>query len=220
MMKSNNARHFGLALSAAVATAVASVVGLYAFIIRPWHLRWGATEKETGERLPGDEVASNPKGEATHAITINAPVADVWAWLVQIGQDRAGFYSYSWLENLCGCKLRNADRIMPQYQHLRVGDTVRLHPKVPPLPVLIFEPQKALVLGSNLAHPGTWGFFLRKLDAKRTRLIIRGREEWRKNLLYSLYYRTLFEPVHFVMERRMLLGIKQRAETSRTNRIA
>lgn len=192
-----------------VAGALAAV---YAFAIRPWHLRWGATDSEVKTSLPADDLVPNPTGEATHAITINAPVSEVWPWLVQIGQDRAGFYSYSWLENLFGCQLRNAERILPEFQHLRAGDSVRLHPEVPPLPVLICEPNKALVLGSNLSHPGTWGFFLKPIDGKTTRLIVRGREQWRNNVLYSLYYRVLFEPAHFVMERRMLLGIKERAE--------
>ena len=219
-MKTNNTGQFGSALAAGVATAGASLLAFYAFAVRPWHLRWGANEAETKERLPGDDLVASPKGAATHAITINAPVADVWAWVIQIGQNRAGFYSYSWLENLFGCQLRNADRIVPEYQHLRVGDTVRLHPSVPPLPVVICEPNEALVLGSNLGHPGTWGFFLKELDETRTRLIIRGRERWRASLLYWLYYRALFEPVHFVMERRMLLGIKQRAEKSARSRAA
>jgi hypothetical protein len=86
------------------------------------------------ESLPGDELVEHPNVEATHAITINAPVEEVWPWLVQLGQDKGGFYSHSRLENLVGCRLRNADRIVPEFQHLSVGDAVRLHPKAPPLP--------------------------------------------------------------------------------------
>ena len=194
----------GLAGTAALAA--------YLFVVRPWHLKWGATEMEAKEKLPGDELVTHPKGEATHAITINAPVEEVWKWLVQMGQDKGGFYSYSWLENLVGCHLRNADRVMPEFQHLQVGDGVRLHPKVPPLPVVLCEPNKVLVLGSNLSHPGTWGFFLKKLDENTTRLIVRGHEAWRPSLLYGLYYRAIFEPAHFIMERKMMLGIKERAE--------
>lgn len=203
--------------SKAVGAAVAVVAALsaYLFVIRPWHLRWGATDEETRETLPGDELVPCPKGTATHAVTIEAPVEEVWPWIVQIGQDRGGFYSYTWLENLVGCRMRNADRIMPEFQQLRVGDAVRLHPKVPPLPVLVCEPQKALVLGSNTDNPGTWGFYLKALDEDTTRLVVRGRGDWGSGVLGWLGNYVLFEPAHFIMERKMLLGIKGRAEAPR-----
>jgi hypothetical protein len=82
--------------------ATAAVAASYAFLIRPWHLHWGATDEEVKEPLPGDEVVSHPRLEATHAITIDAPASDIWPWLVQMGQNRGGFYSYTWLENLVG----------------------------------------------------------------------------------------------------------------------
>ena len=200
----------GAALAAASAGAAA-----YVFAVRPWHLKWGATEEETRESLPGDELVTRPNVEATHAVTIEAPVKEVWPWLVQIGQDKGGFYSYTWLENLVGCHMRNAGRIMPEFQQLRVGDTVRLHPKAPPLPVLICEPPKALVLGSNTDSPGTWGFYLEEVDEGTTRLIVRGRGEWKPGLINWLGAYVVFEPAHFIMERKMLLGIKQRAEALR-----
>lgn len=192
----------------------AGALSAYAFTIRPWHLRWGATKREVRRSLPGDEIVPHPKSEATHAITINAPVENVWSWLVQIGQDKGGFYSYSWLENLVGCHLHNADRILPEFQSLKVGDSVRLHPKVPPLPVLICEPYKTIVLGSNTDNPGTWAFYLRKIDERRTRLIIRGRGDWKPGLLNWFLNYVLFEPAHFIMERKMLLTLKERAESS------
>src|SRR5690242_10440737 len=110
-------------------TLSAALLGLgaaiaYALVFRPWHLRWGATDEETTETLPGDALVPHPKSQATHAITIHAPVAEVWPWLVQVGQDKGGFYSYTWLENLVGCQMRNADRIVPQFQQLQVGDKV------------------------------------------------------------------------------------------------
>ena len=196
---------------AALTAACAAAAYLYA--VRPWHIRWGATDEEVNERLPGDELVEHPNVEATHAITIDAHVGEVWPWLVQIGQDKGGFYSYAWLENLVGCRLRNADHIQPEFQQLAVGDTVRLHPQAPPLPVLICEPPRALVLGNNMEYPGTWGFYLKKLDGGRTRLVIRGRGEWESGLLSWLGAHALFEPAHFVMERKMLLGIKSRAES-------
>src|SRR5689334_12701788 len=88
---------------AETAVVGAAALASYALLVRPWHLRWGATEEETNARLPGDEIVTWPKHEATHAITIHAPAREVWPWLVQVGQTRGGFYSYTRLENLVGC---------------------------------------------------------------------------------------------------------------------
>lgn len=194
----------GLAGGAAAVTA-------YALVARPWHLRWRATDEEVRMPFPGEDPAAPPPAvSATHAVTIHAPAAEVWAWLVQIGQDRGGFYSYSGLENLMGCHLRNADRIVPEWQHLETGDSVRLHPKAPPLPVTHLEPGRALVLA------GGWGFLLKEIGPNTTRLVARGWgdaiPDLRNPLLHFLYWRVLFEPAHFLMERKMLLGIKRRAE--------
>jgi hypothetical protein len=192
--------------------AIGGVAALsaYTFLVRPWHLRWGATDEEVNMPLPGDEFVEEPKLNATHAITINAPAADVWPWLVQLGQRRGGFYSYTWLENLVGCEMHNANRIVPEWQDLKVGDEVWLHPKAPPLRVLAIEPGRAIVLEK------CWSFILHPIDENTTRLIIRGRGEFnpdlKNGLLNFLLWRGIFEPAHFIMERKMLLGIKQRAE--------
>ena len=192
----------------------AAALAAYALFARPWHLRWGATEEELKMSLPGDGLVENPKLNATHAITINAPITEVWPWLVQVGQNRGGFYSYTWLENLVGCEMRNADQIVPEWQELEVGDEVWLHPKAPPLKVLAIEPERAIVLENS------WTFFLRPIDERTTRLIIRGRGEFNPDLknalLNFILWRGVFEPAHFIMERKMMLGIKQRAEASTT----
>ena len=192
--------------------AIVGATGLaaYTYLIRPWHLRWGATDEEVKMALPGDELTQQPKLNATHAITIHAPVSDVWPWLAQIGQRQGGFYSYTWLENLVGCRMQNAEQIVPEWQNPQVGDEVWLHPKAPPLKVLAIEPGRFIVLEK------TWTLFLRSLDEQTTRLIIRGRgdylPDWKNAALNLLFWRGLFEPAHFVMERKMMLGIKQRAE--------
>ena len=131
----------GLAFAAGTAAAA------YAFLVRPWQMRWGATDEEITTRLPGDElVRDDAPIQSTHAITINAPVSAVWPWLVQIGQNRGGFYSYEWLENLVGCRMNNAERVLPEYQDLKEGDEIWLHPKAPPLHVLRVEKEKYIVL--------------------------------------------------------------------------
>lgn len=200
---------------AALTAACAGAAAAYVYAVRPWHLRWGATDEELKERLPGDELVEHPNVEATHAIDIDAPVAEVWPWLVQIGQDKGGFYSYAWLENMVGCQLHNADRVLPEFQQLKVGDAVRLHPKAPPLPVLVCEPPKVLVLGNNMDYPGTWGFYLKESGAGTTRLVIRGRGDLKPGLLNWLGAHLLLEPAHFIMERKMMLGVKARAEALR-----
>jgi hypothetical protein len=173
----------------------------YLVVFRPWSRRWGATRDEIGRVLPGDEVVAHPGVEMTRAVTIDAPVDAVWPWLAQIGQDRAAFYSYDWLENLAGCRLRNADRIHPEWQHREIGETVLLHP-VAGIKLARFEPN------SSYAFEGGWYFALTSMPGGRTRLLARSRVP---RGLPSLGYAVFVELPHFIMERKMLLGIKQRA---------
>jgi hypothetical protein len=178
---------------------------LYALLIRPWHLRWGAEPGDEERELPGDELLPKDAGRILHAVTIDAPVEWVWPWLAQLGQDRGGFYSYEWLENLAGCEMHNADRIHPEWQHRELGETVHLHP-AGGLRVSVFEPGRALGLEG-------WGTFaLEPLGNDRTRLIARGALP---RGAAAVAYGVLMEIPHFLMERRMLLGIKHRAEAGR-----
>jgi uncharacterized protein YndB with AHSA1/START domain len=186
-----------LALVGTAATA------LYALVIRPWHLRWGAEPGDEQRELPGDERLPQDGTRILHAVTIDAPVERVWPWLAQLGQDRGGFYSYEWLENLAGCEMQNADRVHPEWQHRERGEIVRLHP-AGGLRVSVFEPGRALGLEG-------WGTFaLEPAGPDRTRLIARGGVP---RGLAAAAYGVLMELPHFLMERRMLLGIKRRAET-------
>jgi hypothetical protein len=183
-----------------IGVAMAYEVGL-----KPWMRSWGATVGEATRALPGDELVANPGIEITHAVTIEAPVEEVWPWLAQIGQDRGGFYSYEWLENLAGCEMRNADRVHPEWQRREVGERVSLHPAIPGLAVTLFEPGRCIGLEG-------WGVFLVEPAGEReTRLIARGRIP---RGTATVSYRTLLELPHFIMQRRMLLGIKARAEAT------
>jgi hypothetical protein len=172
-------------------------------LVRPWMARWGATDAERRTPLPGDELIPEPAYQLTRAVTVRAPAAAVWPWLAQIGQARGGFYSYDWLENLAGCAIHSADRIHPEW-HLRVGDAVGLMP-VPGFGprVAAVEPGRALVLAG-------WGTFaVEPVDATTSRLIARARQP---RGVGQIVYALALEIPHFVMERRMLLGIKARAE--------
>lgn len=195
----------------------------YKHVLRPWHLCWGATDDEIVRPLPGDELVPEPIYEATRAVTVHAPASQVWPWLVQIGQGRGGFYSYEWLENLIGARIRNADRILPDHQNLERGDEIFFaafdhYGDYSRSTVAVLESERALVLGppddpagqaaARFTGQGTWAFVLEPIDEYSTRLIVRTRSHaWGSRTLF-----VLFDPAHFVMERKMLLGIKARAE--------
>jgi hypothetical protein len=196
---------------------------------RPRFLHWGATKEEVQRQWPGDELTSPQAGNATRAITIYASPAQVWPWIVQIGQDRAGFYSYTWLENLLRCDMHNAQSIVPAWQSRRAGDTVWMCDQarfggrgrtivaelIPDRALILAAPSDAeAVAKTGRAPSGTWGFVLDRIDAHQTRLIMRTRMAGHRGVLLNLWNWFVFDPAHFIMERRMLMGIKQRAERS------
>jgi len=185
------------------------LVAVYYMGIHPWMTNWGSTAAEQQMALPGDDLIPHRTGQATQALTINAPADIVWQWLVQIGQDRAGFYTYTWLENLIGADIHNANEIHPEWQHLAVGDGWRTVPpdylwglgKDAVSPVLMIDPGYALVLEMFGAH------VIVPVDEHTSRLIVRG-QSGPANLMTTM----ILDPLVFTLERRMLLGLKARAE--------
>src|SRR5208337_3881276 len=117
----------------------------YILFARPRHLRWGASAQECDASLPGDDLIVSPDLTATRAITVRASADQVWPWIAQLGQGRGGFYSYDFLENLVGCDIHSADRIVPGWQDIKIGDKVKLAPAVG-LDVAALEPGRSLVL--------------------------------------------------------------------------
>ena len=185
---------------------------LYWFPVRRWFGRWGTTRDELTQPMTGDEVISKPTHTATHAVTVNAPPDTIWPWLLQMGYQRGGLYSYDWLDRLFGFLDRpSADRILPEFQHLAVGDKILLGPREE-LTVTTLEPDRALVLGYN-AHgmEWVWQFGLYPLADGRTRLVSRGAERYKETPVARLGM-LIMEPAAFIMTRRMLLGLKERAE--------
>lgn len=184
------------------ALAGLGIAAAYVAVVRPRHLRWGAEPGDLERSLPGDEFLPEAGTRILHAVSIEAPAEEVWPWLAQIGQDRGGFYSYEWLENLAGCRMRNAETVHPEWQRREVGETVFLHPGGG-LEVTLFEPGHAIGLRN-------WGtFVLEPRGPRRSRLLVRGGAPAG---LAAAAFALLMEIPHFVMERRMLRGIKQRAE--------
>lgn len=187
-------------------------------LTRSWYSKWGATAAEVDMTLPGDEFVPNPELESTRAITIQAPVSAVWPWLVQMEQGRGGLYSYERLENLVGCDMHNADQIIPEYQHLEIGDKVRLVPEGRDLFFLVsaIEPGRAIILGGD--DPATtWAFVLAPIDDKSTRLLVRWRQDYETTIGNIIGWRLVTDPITFVMERKLLQGIKARAEATVSN---
>lgn len=185
--------------------------------------RWGLAIEEAERAYPGDDLLPKPRWMWTHGVDIAASASSVWPWVVQIGQDKAGFYSYEWLENLAGCQIRNANVVRADWQDLKVGDPFKLHPKVPPLAVaamncgrwfvVMNEADSDFALGSQSAARVSWLFFVEPLGSSRSRLISRFRIEHAPGLRARLSYGPwLTESIGFVMDRAMLLGIKRRAE--------
>ena len=202
--------------AAAAGTAVIGSAAAYFLVVRPWQLRWGATDEERGVTLDGDDLLPNPDLVATRAITVHALADQVWPWIAQLGQGRGGFYSYDALENLVGCDIHSADRVVPEWQDLKVGDQVHLHPEVE-LGVAVVEPCRALVLRGGVPmgavpppYDFTWAFVVGVQPDGTTRLLVRERYTYTQR-----WAPFLVEPVAvvaFVMSQRMLRGIRDRAE--------
>ena len=184
-------------------------------------LRWGTIGTEATAPLAGDELVPDPKWSYTLGVAVDVSPEDVWPWIAQIGQGRAGFYSYETLENLVGCRVRNTTQILPHHQHPEVGEYVYLHPTATPLRIEVVDPPSAFVLfGSPAAMAdeqswgtSTWQFVVKRGEDGGSRLLTRGRydhaPDWKSRLAFG---RFPLEAISFVMSRRMMLEIKRLAE--------
>jgi hypothetical protein len=196
------------------AFAGAAIALLYWFAVRRSFARWGATSAEVSRVMRGDSLIAAPSHSATQAISVNAPPEDIWPWLVQMGYQRGGLYSYDWLDRLFGILDRpSATRILPDCQTLEAGDYVWLGPDDRSrLTVKAVEPPRALALSYERGgFQWVWQFGLYPIDADRTRFVTRGIEHVPNGVVMWLFMR-LMEPAAFIMTRRMLRGVKTRAE--------
>ena len=178
---------------------------------RPWCLSWGATDIEVRRDLPGDDLLTAAGIVSTRAVHVDAPSSAIWPWLIQMGPGRGGAYTYDWIENLMGLGMHSADRILPEYQKLAVGDAQRLGERGPVLRVAELEPERSLVFRSDDGN-WVWAFSLVP-DSAGTRLISRNRIATPGASRFAqVLNRYVMEPGSLIMERKMLLGIKDRAE--------
>jgi hypothetical protein len=174
--------------------------------------RWGATDDEIAASFPGDELIPSPRYVYNRSVTVHAAPEQIYPWLVQMGAEKGGMYSYEWFEtNILRCELINADSIHPEWQGLKVGDKVKMCPGdwgPPAYEVALLETDRAVVLGhqENGRWSDIWQFILVPRADGTTRLIARGRE------IKAGTIWDVMRPGQFVMERGMLLGIKERAE--------
>jgi len=206
----------------------------YLAIIRPWYKKWGSKGFEAEMSLPGDNLMAAPKVIINRSIQISAPPEKVWPWLIQIGHQRAGWYSYDQLENAVGVADfidgHSSTRIIPELQNLKVGDFIPAAPE----PYLKFEvvhlaQPESMVLqafmhpftGKNLraddANNGIWlrqiwSFYLAETEDRNTHLIFRSRIDYNPGIIMNPVSWFMIEPAHFIMEQKMLKGIKLRAE--------
>jgi hypothetical protein len=211
-------------LTVAAALAATGIIG-YRKVFRPWHETWGATDEEINAQLPGDEQTAEPASQTTRGVTIEAPPEEVWAWVIQLGADRGGFYSYDRLENLFGLGIHSADEIVPEWQQRTIGDLMyAISNGSGGWYVLEVRPQEALVVKTaNLKASRplrrdeppaywefTWAFVLKDQGDGTTRLLVRERVAFGKKIAEVLM--SPFGVVSFFMTRKMMRGIKLRAE--------
>ena len=197
-------------ISAVLLLIFVSAQVAYALVVQPWVMRWGATDAEVTLSLNGDQHIPPGAVTSTRAVTINAPVDKVWPWVAQLGQERGGFYSYTFFENTFGAQMINADKLMPSDQTLKVGDRFSYFGDGPAgtySTVTEIEPQRLISVSG-------WTFFLEPIDSQTTRLIVRYYYDHGNTLIGKVIYFGMFEQAHFIMESGMMMGIKRHAETS------
>jgi hypothetical protein len=196
----------GLAISM---LGVMTVLGAYRLWVQPWQHRWGATDQEVHRAMPGDDLLPDA-ASTTRVISIAASAEQVWPWLVQLGHGRGGWYSYDWIDN---DGRPSADRIVPELQQLQVGDQILMLPEMGPR-VREVEPNRYFVAGDQEA--GVWSLALYPA-ASGCRLVSRWRVSWPLTPA-TAFWILLSDPGAFIMERKMLKGIKARAETTGQDR--
>ena len=199
-------------------TMVLLLALLYFFWLREYQMHWGATADEVSRYLAGDELLDDPELDATRAIEIEAPPEKIWPWIVQIGYGRAGFYSF---DNLDNGGVPSAEYIIPEYQNLKVGDSIpggKYKGRVfNLLEVVAMEPNKSMLwvfLKGTAWEDATWSWGLYRIDSSRTKLVSRLRQKYDLNSVQETIMWSLADVMEICMMRTTLLGIKRRAESN------
>jgi hypothetical protein len=189
--------------------------GLLSAGLGTWMNNWGATMVETAIPLPGDELLPDATTLGTKAITIKGTPQQIWPWIAQMGIGRGGMYSYDWIERVIGSgdfvDGHSADRIHPELQSREVGDEMMMHPPTDmKYTVALVQAPRVIVYRGTSIGAVTWTFYLVPND-DGTRLITRWRGQPANGTGEELA-NTVFGAMDFVMEQKMLRGIKERVE--------
>lgn len=199
-------------------------------IARPWYTQWGATEEEAAAAMPGDELVPQPRQKATRAVTIDAPPEKVWPWIVQMGYKRGGWYTYDWFYKMTKSgdfvDGHSSNRIVPELQDIKIGEVIMINPQVGYTIMDLKKPEYLVELARadiksgetfELAETpetymnGSWIYVLKPLEGNKTRLITRSYNDW-KGAVGAISNGGPMEFGAFVMFRKMMLGVKKRAE--------
>jgi len=199
-----------LILSAVLLSIFLVAEAAYVLLARSWVMRWGATDAEVTLKLNGDQHIPPGAVTSTRAVTIQAPVEKVWPWVAQLAQERGGFYSYDFFENIFGAQMVNADVLLPPERWIKVGDHFSYFGDGPAGTYGIVTE----VEPPHLISVSGWTFALQPVDASTTRLVVRYFYDTGDTLMGKFIYYAVFEQAHFIMESGMMMGIKHRAETS------
>jgi len=199
-----------MALLLSIILKLLCVIVIYFFVIRPRTLRWGATYKEAQYRLTGNEIVKKPHFVATRAVTINAPANEVWKWIIQIGSARAGWYSIDWIDN---GGIPSATEIIPEFQKIKEGYFIPFTPNQKHGMWVKEYIENEYILWWDKKNNSTWGWFIRETGNNQSRLITRLRIRYQFSFSRIFIY-VLTDLGDFIMMRKCMLGIKERAENN------
>jgi hypothetical protein len=187
---------------------IAVIVMTYLFVIRPWHLRWGATTQEVVLELPGDNIVLNPDFNATRGITIQSTPELIWRWIIQIGSKRAGWYSIDWMDN---AGIKSSEKILPEFQKIEVGQFIPFTPdQKNGMWVRDFK-EHEYIQWVDKEGKATWVWYLYPIDATHSRLVTRLRTIYNWKGIWIIYY-LLYDFGDIVMMSKCMKGIKARAD--------
>ncbi len=196
-----------------ISIIIAVIIGLVVLVIMllPWMDRWGCTDAEIASGLPGDDLVPDPPRVTNRAVSINTSREAIFPWLAQMGADKSGLYSYTWLENLVGCQMAKVEEIRPEWQNPKPGDLVKMcakDPAPPPYEIASVDKQNSLVLCHRDPErvDDSWAFVIQEQPDGSSRLISRTRTTMTGG------FWEILRPISFMMERKMLLTIKRLAE--------
>lgn len=191
-----------------LAIIITALIVTYLLVIRPWHLKWGATKEELVRELPGDEYVRNPDFSATRGVTIHSTPELIWRWIIQIGSKRAGWYSIDWMDN---AGVKSSDRILPEFQKIEVGQFIPFTPDQKNGMWVNDFKEHEYILWVDKEAKATWLWYLYPIDKFRSRLVTRLRTKYNWKGIWIIYY-ILFDMGDIVMMRKCMKGIKRRTE--------